>query len=152
MAILECLLEQHYKHKAYRTLTEIVQLSLDHNLLLDKLFYQNVLIELRHWGQDQESVSTVYKTLRNIDSQERTSGSLLRVNSNPTPPPLVSSPKIVSNSETVPRQLFVPRNGGVERGVASGSMSLEDVLQQQSHLQDQSSLIKLIEVHSPLCS
>ena len=69
--ILQSLLSLHSKDKAYSKLAEVVKKAQVHGVKLDKDFYQKSLVELRHWGQDQEAISAVYKALRKVQSSAK---------------------------------------------------------------------------------
>lgn len=44
-------------------------LSRECGVMLDRVFYQRVLEELRGWGQDQEALSVVAELLRRTDNK-----------------------------------------------------------------------------------
>ena len=69
--ILQSLLDLHSKEKIHSKLASIVKLARDCGILLDRGFYQKALIELRHWGQDPDAVTAVYKGLRKVDTCEQ---------------------------------------------------------------------------------
>jgi len=52
----------------------VVKLARDCGVTLDRGFYQRALIELRHWGQDPDAVTAVYKGLRKVDTCEEPRG------------------------------------------------------------------------------
>ena len=70
-AILQSLLDLHSKEKIHSKIASIVKLARDCGVLLDRGFYQKALIELRHWGQDPDAVTAVYKGLRKVDTREQ---------------------------------------------------------------------------------
>ena len=51
----------------------MVKKSRANGVTLDRDFYQKALVELRHWGQDQEAISAVYKALRKVHSNGKKS-------------------------------------------------------------------------------
>ena len=87
LPILQAFLDSCSREKAYGRLAGVVKRARGCDLRLEKLFYQRALVLLRPWGQDQAAISTIYKSLRTIDTES------------PSLPLPVSEPKICSISE-----------------------------------------------------
>ena len=69
LSVMQSLVNVCSKEKAYYRLAGVVKRAKECGVQLEKTFYQRVLMLLRHWGQDQAAISTIYKALRTIDTE-----------------------------------------------------------------------------------
>jgi hypothetical protein len=56
---MEGLLKLCSDEKCFTRLAEVVKLARDKTVVLDHTFYQQVLVALQQWGQDQEALAEV---------------------------------------------------------------------------------------------
>lgn len=77
LSILQSFVDACNKEKAYTKLAAVVKKAKDCRLQLEKTFYQRALVLLRPWGQDQVAISTIYKSLRTIDTESPSVSALL---------------------------------------------------------------------------
>ncbi len=124
-------------------------------ILLDREFYQDALVQLRLWGQDQDALSIVYKALRKVELLDSTGqhGGVDNVTAAAaaTEDLCCSSLHDSSSESSVefpqpppPPVLAVSPSAGASR---MPDVSLEGMLQKSSS-QNQSSLLQLLEVHT----
>ena len=69
LPILQSFVSSCNKEKTYTRLASVVKKAKVCGLHLEKTFYQRALVFLRSWGQDQSAISTIYKSLRTIDTE-----------------------------------------------------------------------------------
>lgn len=79
LSILQSFVDACNKEKTYSKLAAVVKKAKDCRLQLEKTFYQRALVLLRQWGQDQVAISTIYKSLRTIDTESPSVSALLHV-------------------------------------------------------------------------
>ena len=131
-----------------------VKKAKENSIFLDREFYQQALIKLRLWGQDQDALSAVYRALRKVEENDgtiteqqaaaNTSAAMSTTDSNSN---TLSSSSIGSSSDLhqpppPPPLVRAPTTTGT---MAVPNVSLEGVLQESSTC-NLSSLLQLLEV------
>ena len=168
VVVLQSILTLFVAEKQQSKLAELVKTAVRKGVVLDKSFCQKVLVELRHWGRDPDSISAAYKLLRKLDEGSSLDaisdvttvpappGKLVNCNHrkiinlrrstsltassvpSPPPPPPPARPRSESVTEASQYSSVIPAN-----------MSLKTVLHSSlpgSEKADPSGILKLIEV------
>lgn len=138
----------------YSKIAMTVKKAKECGILLDQEFYQEALVQLRQWGQDQDALSAVYKAMRKLEQfGGSTASEQERLNSCMEVEPCaeddtnssvhgISSESSLELSQPESHRLMV--SPPVDAPMTP-STSLEGMLQKTT--QNQASLLQLLEVH-----